>query len=146
WVCISMRNRNSRALARIIDQYRAASDEAVGSPPPFFGANDPAEPVPAVRARITTEALWKQIADFETQRLEREPDQDEGENRTARWRRRLKNISEIEIVQATDAFLDLDLTFRGTRIDNLEAALAVDAEASSPPLTSDLMPDSGLPM
>lgn len=146
WVCISLRNRNSNALPRIIDQHLAARDGEVETPPSFFGEEIGTAP-PALRARLRTEPLWKHVIDLEEQRLERDPLQGENENRTERWQRRLRNISQIDIVQATDAFLDLDFVFRGPRIDRLEEALRGEEGAvASPPLTTDLSHDSEIPI
>lgn len=147
WVCISMRNRNSNALPRIIDQHLAARDGEAETPPPFFGEPEGDGPEPALRARLVTEPLWKHVIDLEEQRLERDPEQGENENRTERWQRRLRNISQVDMIQATDAFLDLNFVFRGPRIDRMEAVLKGEAEGGgSPPLTTDLTPEPGLPL
>lgn len=147
WVCISMRNRNSNALPRIIDQHLAARDGEVETPPSFFGEKRDGDTSPSLKMRLITEPLWKHVIDLEAQRLERDPAQGENENRTERWQRRLRNISQIDIVQATDAFLDLDFIFQGPRIERLETVLRGDEDPSvTPPLTTDLSPEPGLPI
>lgn len=148
WVCISMRNRNSRALERIIDQYMIARDNTERRVPAFFtGGEIPAPGVPALRGRVLTEPLWRHVHDFEKQRAQRDPEQGENENRTERWKRRLKNVSEIELVQGGEALLDLDLIFRGDRVHRLEEVLKpAEGEAASPPLTTEFAMPEGLPL
>lgn len=147
WVCISMRNRNSRAIERIVDQYLAARDDAAGGVSAYFGLLPARPDVPSIRGRLLTEPFWRHLRDFEAQRVQRDPAQGENENRTERWQRRLKNISEIELIQDGEALLDLDMIFRGERIDRLEAALLpAEGAPASPPLTAELPIPESLPL
>jgi hypothetical protein len=70
WVCISMRNHHSRALYRIIDQYRDAERDDP-APPAWFPENAPGEPPPALTARMTPESFWKHYEDFNRERRSR---------------------------------------------------------------------------
>lgn len=146
WVCVSMRYRDSRALYRIVDQYLAARTDEDAGPEPFFARSDASGRVPALSARILTEPFWRQLEEFNSVR-EDTPGEDPKKSASARWKKQLRKISSIEAVQTGDSIFDLDLAFRGERVDKLERAIAAESGAApDPPLTSDLVPDAGLPL
>jgi hypothetical protein len=146
WVCISMRNHHSRALYRIIDQY-VDGDRNSPSPIPYFPPSTAGEAPPPVAARMTTESFWKHYEDFSRERRSRgwEAGTEDG---SASWRNQLRGISDIELTQTGESLLDLDLTFRGRRVDRLRRALALreGEEPDAPPIVQDVSIDVDLPL
>jgi hypothetical protein len=146
WVCISMRNHHSRALYRIIDQYLEA-DRNDPPPPAWFPPAPAGQANPPVSARMATDAFWKHFEDFSRERRSRgwTPGVEDG---SASWRRQLRGISEFELTQAGESLLDLDLTFRGARVERLHRSIALrqGKEPDAPPITQDVMVDAELPL
>jgi hypothetical protein len=119
WICASMRSVGREPVIRMIDQFYEAQRTGEASARLYAGG---AEGFPSViNADLYPKKLWAQLRQFAMKRGK--PISEESESQILSWAQRLESIEEISLRQSGSSLLNLDLTLRGPRVENLQSVL-----------------------